>query len=156
MPNEIQSIINNLQELLNGEPWYGQSVNTIFKTIDAKNVYKKPSENSHSLIQLLYHMNSWAEFTLAQIENKVTDVSVFENKDWIEINPAEHTWEEGVKQFNSVNEEIINKLQKKSDDFLDGAVSYRDYDFRYLLNGLIQHGIYHLGQIVYLNKFFTE
>jgi len=154
MNTEIQSLINNLQELLNGEPWYGQSVNAIFKTVDAKNVYKKPSQNSHSLIQLLYHMNSWAEFTLAQIENKVTDVSVFEKKDWIEINETKHTWEDGVKQFNSVHEKIINELQKRSDDFLNGAVSFRDYNFRYLLNGIIQHDIYHLGQIVYLNKSF--
>ena len=154
MNTEIQSLINNLQELLNGEPWYGQSVNAIFKTVDIKNVYKKPSQNSHSLIQLLYHMNGWAEFTLAQIENKVTDVSVFEKKDWIEINETEHTWEDGIKQFNSVHNGIINELQKRSDDFLNGAVSFRDYDFRYLLNGIIQHDIYHLGQIVYLNKSF--
>jgi uncharacterized damage-inducible protein DinB len=154
MNNEIQSLIKNLQEVVNGEPWYGQSVNAIFKTIDATSVYKKPSQNSHSLIQLLYHMNIWAEFTLAQIENKVTDVSVFEKKDWIEINPAEHTWEKGTKQFNSVHEEIINELQKRTDNFLDGAVKFRDYNFRYLINGLIQHNIYHLGQIVYLNKSF--
>ena len=99
-------------------------------------------------------MNIWAEFTLAQIENKVTDVTVFEKKDWIEIDPAEHTWEKGMKQFNSVHEEIISELQKRTDDILDGAVKFRDYNFRYLLNGLIQHDIYHLGQIVYLNKSF--
>jgi hypothetical protein len=108
------------------------------------------------LIQLLYHMNSWAEFTLAQIENEITEVSVFEKKDWIEIDPAEHTWEKGLKQFNSVHKELVNALQKRTDDFLDSAVKYRDYDFRYLLNGLIQHDIYHLGQIVYLNKFFIS
>jgi uncharacterized damage-inducible protein DinB len=156
MNNEIRSIINNLQEVVNGEPWYGRSVNAIFKTIDPKNVYKKPSENSHSLIQLLYHMNSWAEFTLAQIENKITDVTVFEKKDWIEIDPTEHTWEKGMNQFNSVHEEIINELQKRTDDLLDGGVKFRDYNFRYLLNGLIQHDIYHLGQIVYLNKSFIQ
>ena len=156
MNNEIRSLIKNLQEVVNGEPWYGQSVNAISKTINAKNVYKKPSENSHSLIQLLYHMNIWAEFTLAQIENKVTDVTVFEKKDWIEIDPAEHTWEKGMKQFNSFHEEIISELQKRTDDLLDGAVEFRDYNFRYLLNGLIQHDIYHLGQIVYLNKSFIQ
>jgi uncharacterized damage-inducible protein DinB len=156
MNREIQSLIKNLQEVVNGEPWYGQSVHAIFKTIDAKNVYKKPSENSHSLIQLLYHMNSWAEFTLAQIENKVTDMTVFEKKDWIEIDPAEHTWEKGSQQFNSVHEEIISELQKRTDDLLNDAVKFRDYNFRYLLNGLIQHNIYHLGQIVYLNKSFIQ
>ncbi|HLY69069.1 MAG TPA: DinB family protein [Puia sp.] len=155
MNNQIQIIINNLQEVLNGEPWYGQSVSAIFKTIDAKSSYKKPSENSHSLVQLLYHMNSWAEFTLAQIENKVSDITVFEKKDWIKIDPAHHTWEKGLKQFMLIHEDIINALQKKTDDFLEGAVKYRDYNIRYLLNGLIQHDIYHLGQMVYLNKLLS-
>ncbi len=152
MTAEIQSIIRELKLVMNGEPWFGQSVDAIFKTIDSKNVYKKPGKNAHSLIQLLYHMINWAEFTLAQITDKATDVSFFEKNDWIDINSTEHSWEKGSQLLNTIHQEIVRALENKHDDFLDEVVSYRQYDFRFLLNGLIQHDIYHLGQIAYLNK----
>jgi uncharacterized damage-inducible protein DinB len=152
MNSEIQSYINNLSEALDGEPWYGKSVNSVFTSIDEKKVYSKPPQNSHSLIELLYHMNSWAEFTLAQLTQNVTDISEFDKKDWIAINPEEHRWGNAVNQFRSVHEKIITELRHKEDDFLNAPVSFRNYNVRYLLNGLLQHDIYHIGQMAYVNK----
>jgi hypothetical protein len=43
-------------------------------------------------------------------------------------------------------------LKKKEDAFLEEKVDYRNYNFRFLLNGLVQHDIYHLGQIAYVGK----
>jgi hypothetical protein len=47
-------------------------------------------------------------------------------------------------------------LLQKDDSFLDEPVEYRKYDFRFLLNGLIQHNLYHTGQIAYVNKLLDE
>ena len=40
----------------------------ILREVDSSVVYKKPTADSHSLIDLLYHMLTWAEFTLKRIE----------------------------------------------------------------------------------------
>ena len=70
MNNEIQIIIGNLQDVLHGEPWYGRPVYEILEEMDASKVYIKPNNHSHSLIDLLYHMVTWAAFTQARIEKK--------------------------------------------------------------------------------------
>ena len=67
MRKEIEYIVTTLHSILNGEPWYGRPVMKILQEIDPSIVYKKPNENSHSLIELLYHMNTWAEFTLKRL-----------------------------------------------------------------------------------------
>jgi uncharacterized damage-inducible protein DinB len=153
MNKEIESVIVSLTELLYGEPWYGKSANAVFKNIDPAGVHKKPSPNSHSLIELLYHMITWVEFTLEQVDsNTIADIESFEKRDWRIIDAAEHSWDRGLQQFIDLHQQLILSLKNKNDNFLDKPVTYRDYNFRYLLHGLIQHNIYHLGQIVYLDK----
>ena len=153
MNNEIKSIISNLKNVNSGDPWYGRPVYSLLDEIDASIVYKKPDAQSHSLIELLYHMITWAEFTLKRIEgDKEQDLAAFEKLDWREIDPSIHTWEKGLKEFKQIHADIIARLETKDDSFLDQIVDYRKYNFRFLLNGLIQHNVYHVGQVVYAAK----
>ena len=153
MRQQIGHIISALRTVVEGEPWFGKPIMTLLREVDPTTVYKKPNDNSHSLIELLYHMLNWAEFTLKRIENEDDDdVAIFERQDWRQIVSAEHTWEKAVAQFKVTNDLIIEALQSKKDSFLNDKVDYREYTFRFLLNGLIQHNIYHAGQIAYVKK----
>jgi len=153
MRKEIDYIITTLQSILNGEPWYGRSVMKILQEINPELVYKKPNAHSHSLLDLLYHMNTWADFALKRLEKEEEkDLAAFEKLDWREIDPKEHTWEKGLAQFKVTHDLIIELLETKDDEFLSSEVPYREYNFRFLLHGIIQHDIYHIGQIAYLKK----
>jgi uncharacterized damage-inducible protein DinB len=157
MRKETDYIITTFHSVLEGSPWYGNSVMEILQEVDSATVYKKPNDNSHSLIELLYHMNTWTEFALKRLEkDQEKDLAAFEKLDWREINPAEHDWKKGVAQFKVTNDLIIELLEtKKNDKFLNEKVDYREYNFRFLLYGLIQHHIYHAGQIAYLKKLLS-
>jgi uncharacterized damage-inducible protein DinB len=153
MNKEIQAIISGLQNILEGQPWYGKSAYHLLEEIDEANIYIKPNHNSHSLADLLYHMLTWAEFTQNRIEKEpIPDIAAFEVSDWRLIYPAVHNWQKGLAALKASHHKIIDLLQTKDDSFLEEKCDYRKYDFRYLLNGLIQHNIYHLGQVAYVNK----
>ena len=153
MNKETQSIIRNLQNVLTGTPWYGRAINILVKEVDPSSVHKKPNENSHSLIELLYHMITWAEFTLKSLEMvEENEINAVEKMDWREIDPVVHSWEKGMAEFKVVHEKIIQLLKEKDDEFLKEKVNFRDFNYRFLLNGLIQHNIYHAGQVAYLKK----
>ena len=152
MNKEIQSIINNLERANTGQPWYGRALYEILDEIDPAIAYKKPNKQ-HSLADLLYHMITWADFCLHRIKgDKEKDMTAFEKLDWRQINPAIHTWEKGVEEFKNIHTQIVSLLKQKDDVFLKEIVDYRQYNYRFLLNGLIQHNIYHLGQIAYVKK----
>jgi uncharacterized damage-inducible protein DinB len=153
MNKEIQSIIRNLENTLDGDPWYGRPVYAMLREVDSSIAFKKPAAESHSLIDLLYHMLTWSEFTLKRIEkDRINDLAAFEKIDWREIDPKVHDWDEGLAAFIATHQQITALLHTKCDSFLDEIVDYRQYNFRFLLNGLIQHNIYHLGQVAYLRK----
>ncbi len=44
MRKEVDGIVNNLRNVLGGEPWYERSVYAILEEIDPVIVYKKPNK----------------------------------------------------------------------------------------------------------------
>jgi uncharacterized damage-inducible protein DinB len=156
MNTEIRSIIKNLQTVNTGQPWFGRAVYEILEETDPAKAAIKPGFDGHSQLDLLYHMITWAEFTWKRIAGeKEPDLAAFEQLDWRTIDPAVHTWDKGLETFKNAHDQIIRLLQQKDDLFLERIVDYRKYNFRFLLDGLIQHNIYHLGQIAYINKFLV-
>lgn len=75
-------------------------------------------------------------------------------KKWIgeKLILKQHTWKKALAEFKSIHKKIVAILNAKDDDFLREIVDYRKYNYRFLLNGMIEHTIYHIGQIAYLNK----
>jgi uncharacterized damage-inducible protein DinB len=156
MKNEVQSIITNLERVLNGQPWYGEAVMPMLRKIHPAVVFINP-KNSHAAIEILYHMINWAQFTLNRLQRRQEEELVdSEESDWRNIDARIHTWEKGLAEFEQIHKQIVAELQTKDDSFLKEMVDSRDYNFRFLLNGLIQHNIYHLGQIAFLKNLLGE
>ena len=149
----IQQIIHHLETVLNCEPWYGRSIYSLLEEAGKSDVYKKPGGVNHSMMELLYHMETWATYTLSVIkEEPLSQIKSIESLDWRTIEPKDHRWENGLAQFKSINQEIIDLLNTKEDHFLDQVLDDKNYSFRFLLNGMIDHHIYHAGQIAYVKK----
>ena len=144
-----------MKNVLDGEPWFGRPVFNILNEIHPALVYSKPNEDAHSVIELVYHMNTWAEFTLMRLEkNPDHEVDESDALDWRMIDPLQHTWSRALTELRTYHDRIVEILEQKDDAFLSEKVDFREYNFRFLLNGLIQHDIYHLGQIAYVKKWF--
>ena len=127
MKKDTLGLAAHLEEVMQGEPWFGRAV-----------------------------FITWASFTEQRIlRNNEQDMKAFENMDWRKISPETHTWKGAVSELKSILKRIVVLLKEKDDSFLDEKVDYRDYDFRFLITGMTEHTIYHLGQIAYLNKFLS-
>ena len=153
MNKETQYIIKSFESTLSGLPWFGRSVYEILAEADETKTNTKLNGTEHSMMELLWHMNTWAEFVLGSLENKTVDeMKSIEANDWREIDPKVHTWKKGMEQLKATHSKIIEILDKKEDSFLSEIVPTRKFNYRFMLNGLIQHNIYHLGQVAYLKK----
>ncbi len=153
MNKETQSIIRNLENTLSGQPWFGRAVFEILKEVDESKVNIKPNGTEHSLLELLWHMNTWAEFVLASLENRpAAEMKAIEELDWRTPDPAIHTWKIGIDALQSTHKKITELLSAKDDSLLGEMVPTRKFNYRFMLNGLIHHNIYHLGQVAYVKK----
>jgi uncharacterized damage-inducible protein DinB len=157
MNREILLIAEQIKDSYEGEPWFGRSIKEILSEIDQSIVFERPA-NQHSILELLWHMITWKEFTISRLRNE-NDKSLqsFENMDWRPLDHSDKTlWRQGLHRFAELHNELVEVMQQQKDELLSKKINEKNYDFRKLLNGVVQHDIYHLGQIAYLKKLLLK
>lgn len=157
MNQEILQVAEQLKDAYEGEPWFGRSIKDILNEIGEATVFEKLN-GQHSILELLWHMITWREFTLSRLRNDdQMPIKYFEENDWRELDHSNKTlWKQGLQQFAKLHNELIEVIQQQKDEILSQRVGDRKYDFRKLLYGIIQHDIYHLGQIAYIKKMLEK
>jgi uncharacterized damage-inducible protein DinB len=135
------------------EAWHGPSVVEILRDVSWEMANERMTNNTHSIAEVVYHMTSWRIFTVKKLQGDKT-FDVTREKDWKTF-PIfdEFEWEALQMELSLSQEELMNELEKLEDDeFLDEVVPGREYDYYTMLHGIIQHDLYHCGQISILKK----
>lgn len=150
---EMQNILEQLTDAWSGDPWFGKPAQQLLTGISDEEAYQQPA-GQHSIAQLVWHMANWRQFVISRIHpDSSNDVTRFESADWRPAGPGTgYTLQEGLQQLEQAQTDLVHTLQQLPDDLLDALVAGRSYNFRKLLNGIVQHDIYHLGQIAYIVK----
>ena len=157
MNKELGHIIAQLKEAYEGDPWFGKAAMTLLGEVDEKTAYEKPG-GQHSTLDLLWHMITWREFTIDRLQHSPQmQLAYFEEMDWRELDHNDMTlWNQGLERLQETQDQLLNLLATRTDEILEQNVRERRYTFRKLLYGIIQHDIYHLGQIAYIQKLLKE
>jgi len=153
MNREILSIVEKMKEVYEGDPWFGRNVKSLLSEVNEKIAFEKPSDQ-HSILELLWHMITWKEFIISRLRPSAgKDLKYFEVNDWRKLDHNDATlWKKGLEKFRQLHNELIELTSQQNDDILSKKVEERNYDFRKLLHGAIDHDIYHVGQIAYVRK----
>ncbi|RYZ44615.1 MAG: DinB family protein [Chitinophagaceae bacterium] len=153
MQKEINLYSEQLKDAYEGDPWFGRSVKVLLSEVDESIALKKLN-GQHSILELVWHMITWREFTIHCIQPSPNqNLKSFEELDWRELDHTNRLlWAEGIKRLDETHDELLKALQKADDSILEQIVGERNYNFRKLLAGIIQHDVYHIGQIAYINK----
>ena len=155
MTNELKMYAAQLNENFTGEPWFGRNIQVILKEINEDIASQKPN-GQHSILELLYHMINWRLFTINRLEKSSATVKSFEENDWQVLDHQDKSlWQKGIDQLNDTQQRLLNLINTMKDEDLQSPVHERDYENRTLINGIIQHDIYHLGQIAYIKKMLS-
>lgn len=153
MNKEINVLIGQLKDSFEGDPWWGRNAHTLLSEVDERIATERPYAQ-HSILELVWHMINWKEFAISRIhEIDGKDLHYFESNDWRHLDHGHKSlWHQGLERLRYVHNELIDVLERQDDDLLDREVAERGYTFRKLFNGVLQHDIYHLGQIAYITK----
>ncbi len=144
---ENNKIINLLQQSFHGPAWHGPSVKEVLSTVTASTALQKVS-TSHTIIELVLHMTAWRNFVSKRLLGD-NDFDVSEMANF----PKGTDWTAALDALQQSQEELVRAIRQFPEVKMDVIVPTRDYDFYTMLQGIIQHDIYHTGQIVLLKKF---
>lgn len=141
-----------MKDAYEGEPWFGRNAKALLSEVDEESALVKLNRQ-HSILELLWHMVNWREFVISHLAPSEKSLAWFEEHDWQELNdPDPKLWHEGLERLQQTQDQLLQLLTEKDDSLLAQNVSERNYNYRTLLNGIVQHDIYHLGQIAFIRK----
>lgn len=150
MDKEIQLIQFQLREVYDGNPWYGRPLMSILHQATTLEAWNKQVSSGHTNLVLLRHMINWRLFTISRLEEEANkNTNYFDDNNWrIILNATKENWLDAMNDLAVSQKRLLHLLIMASDGILDNEVPGRSYDYRYLLYGIIQHDIYHIGQIM--------
>ena len=155
MTRECNRIAEALASAINGEAWYGDSVREILDKITAKQAQARPVANAHSIWELVVHIEAWV--ILAEGALRGTPIPAWstmpKEMDWPLVGVTnDQTWKRATESFFSSHLRLVEGIKNLGDERLETTVPGRPYDFYHLFHGIIQHAVYHVGQIALLRK----
>ena len=145
----MNDFIEKFDDVFSGSPWYGKSIIEILEGVNDAN---RRFEDGHSIGQLLEHIIAWRKYTLAKIkaENDY-EIKLDSIDDWSKSRSySKDDFEILIMQLKETQNEIKSLVVDKPNSWLDENVSGTNHDYRFLLDGILQHDIYHVGQIAIL------
>lgn len=151
----IDALIAEYNDVFSGTPWFGESVLNSLKAIPYQQVNHRPATKDHSIADLCVHMLNWRRFGIEKLKDHAAfDIVLNSTADWEEgvILKNAEDWQALQDALEASQVAIITMLRTKSDQWLEQKAAGKAYTNLYLLRGILQHDIYHLGQIRWINR----
>lgn len=155
---EKDRLIDQFEREIQGQPWHGPSLTSILDGITATQAARKPSETAHSIWEILLHMTGWKrEVTRRALGNVAAEPS---QGDWPGIGDVTQTrWRAVQADHLRAQQDLLDVVRGLTEAQLAARVPGDSAAFigaglsvTATLWGLVQHDVYHAGQIAILKK----
>lgn len=157
MDKKLTHLQSRFSTVYNGNPWYGESIITILKNVIPEQASVKLAGTANSPVEILSHILAWRIFLKKRLDGeKRYDVNKESSFRWESYGktPAE-AWNYMLRKLDENQKQVLALFSNMKPEQLNEAVSGRSYSIRDLIEGVIQHDIYHLGQINLIRKHFA-
>jgi len=150
--NEIERINDQLKRAFEGKAWHGPSVSEVLAGVTAKQAAARPISDAHSIWEITLHIATWERVGRRRIQESAP-IDVSDDEDWPEVeDTSEEAWKRTLDEVRSnhlsLREAIAGLDEARLGDIVPGTI----YSVYFLLHGVIQHDLYHAGQIALLKK----
>ncbi len=152
--SETARLADQIRRAFDGEAWHGDSVLEILNGVDAKMAAARPIKNAHSIWELVLHIAAWDSAILKRIGGATVELRDEQN-----FPPAKDTseaaWRKAIEHAKHTHSELVKAVAAFPDSRLLERVPGKTesyHDFFYTFSGIVQHELYHAGQIALLKK----
>jgi uncharacterized damage-inducible protein DinB len=152
--SESARLADQIRRAFEGDAWHGDSILEILAGVDAKTAAAHPIKNAHSIWELVLHITAWDGAVLQRSEGLAPDLSDKQNFPPV-TDSSETAWRKAVEQLKTTYEQLVKAVAAFPDSRLQEKVPGKKekyHTFFYNFSGIVQHELYHAGQIALLKK----
>ena len=149
MSSEIDHILDQLQRSFTANAWHGPAVLEVLAGVDADAARRRPIRGAHSTLEIVFHMTAWKDIVRRRLEGDKFDITP--EMDWPQPGEGAAAWEGARASLDRAHARLLEVIARFDPARLDqppagGSSAY------VLMHGIIQHDLYHAGQIALLRK----
>ena len=154
--NEINRIVDLLEREHGGDPWHGSPLQQILQGVDHTHAAARPIADGHSIWELVLHIAAWKNETRHRLSGAPAGEPP--EGDWPATGESTATaWREAVERLELAHRLLVSAVRdlgepvlfEPTNDPRHGTIAPTYYE---LLHGIVQHDVYHAGQIAILKK----
>jgi uncharacterized damage-inducible protein DinB len=153
--SEAARLSDQIRRAFEGHAWHGDSVLELLADVDAKTAAAHPIKNAHSIWELILHIAAWDDAVRRRTGGKAVRLSAKQNFPPV-TDASEAAWHKAVDYLKHTHDELVKAVAAFPDSRLQEQVpgkTAKYYNFFYMFSGIVQHELYHAGQIALLKKF---
>jgi len=151
---ETSRIADQLRRAFQGEAWHGPSVLEILSGVDAGAAAARPLPGAHGIWEIVLHIAVWDDVARRRMSGEAVEPTPAQ--DWPAVtDTSPGAWQRTVHHLTQAHDALIRAVSAFSDSRLLERVPGKEpaYNtFYFMLHGVVQHELYHAGQIALLRK----
>jgi len=150
--SEVERIEDQMTRAFVANAWHGPAVLEVLEGVNEQQAARRPIASAHSIWELVLHMTTWKDVVVRRLGgDPVKDVP-----DEVNFPPVTDlsaaSWKAALEGLSATHQRLLGALRRVKDDQLDQPSPGYGLSRYVLLHGVIQHDLYHAGQIALLRK----
>src|SRR2546423_10703332 len=152
--SETARLADQIRRAFEGDAWHGDSIKELLAGVTADTAAARPIKNAHSIWDLVLHIAAWDDAVFRRIGGAAVELT--KQQDFPPVKDSSPAaWRRTVSHLEQAHNQLIEAVAGFPDSRLQdqGSGKTEDYyDFYYMFSGIVQHELYHAGQIALLKK----
>lgn len=152
---EVERIADQFKRSFTGEAWHGPAVTQILEGITAPQAAARPFSGAHSIWEIVLHIAAWEGACVRRLHGDRAELPTEE--DWPRLTDLSETgWQQTVAALGQGHAALGDAVSKLDESQLDQPIVAGMSSVYVTLHGVVQHSLYHAGQIAILKKATSE
>jgi uncharacterized damage-inducible protein DinB len=156
--SESLRLSDQIRRAFEGEAWHGDPLVEILEGVNAMVASAHPIKDAHSIWELVLHIAAWDAAVLKRTGGTAEELSGERNFPPV-ADSSEAAWRKAVEHAKHTHSELVKAVAAFPDSRLEERVPGKTesyHNFFYMFSGIVQHELYHAGQIALLKKAGTH
>ena len=147
-----EHIADQLQRAFDGAAWHGDAMLQILQHVTPEQAAFRPLPQAHTIWELVRHIAAWEEALLKSLRGEPY-IMLHDEDDWPPVLDASAAaWTAAVESLKKITTQLIEAMRSFPKSRLHDAIPGQNFTFYVAMHGVVQHNLYHAGQIAILKK----
>ena len=146
---EVERIGDQLRRSLEGDAWHGPALLEVLKDVSPETAATRPIAEAHTIWELVLHVKYWQDVVRFIVAGEEHELSEEENFPKI-ADEGTDAWDRAVASLVDSEKLLRDAILGLDDSRLEDRPKTKTvYE---LLHGVVQHNLYHAGQMALLKR----